>query len=331
MAHLAVFLKILAIPFGLAGLILLFQNYHKHHYQYLRIYGYLVGLVIFNEIMAMALFYIFANLAPRFSSPTALIVETIYCFLTSLARIFICYLFLLLYQYLSQNKPPNKYHKLFGIIAGLLLAIILFFSFHSLLMADVLPISTISVFIILLSNWFNIGVLIVLFRRIPELKDKGKNKAIRQFSGVILMPYVLAMLIFVFHLLDLCTNEVFVIFYFIFHLVLFGFPIFYLKPFMKMYHGSIELVDTDREKQFIKLLEKYKISRREQEVLQLICQGKTNKQIEKSLFISLQTVKDHVYNIYRKTGVKNRVQLNNLFRFPGSQPFSINQKEETTK
>ena len=60
--------------------------------------------------------------------------------------------------------------------------------------------------------------------------------------------------------------------------------------------------------------EHYDISRREREVIELICAGKTNKEIEEELFISLQTVKDHTHRIYKKTGVKNRVQLNNLVR-----------------
>jgi DNA-binding NarL/FixJ family response regulator len=40
--------------------------------------------------------------------------------------------------------------------------------------------------------------------------------------------------------------------------------------------------------------------------------GYSNHEIEKRLFISLETVKKHVSNIYRKLDVKNRVQLSNL-------------------
>ncbi|MBA7679336.1 hypothetical protein ES703_87625 [subsurface metagenome] len=61
-------------------------------------------------------------------------------------------------------------------------------------------------------------------------------------------------------------------------------------------------------------LEEYKISKREEEVIQQLCKGKTNKEISETLFISLQTVKDHVYRIYQKTDVKNRVQLINLIQ-----------------
>ncbi len=59
---------------------------------------------------------------------------------------------------------------------------------------------------------------------------------------------------------------------------------------------------------------KYEISPREAEVLREICLGKSNKEIADTLFISLQTVKDHTHNIFIKTDVRSRIQLVNLFR-----------------
>jgi DNA-binding CsgD family transcriptional regulator len=54
---------------------------------------------------------------------------------------------------------------------------------------------------------------------------------------------------------------------------------------------------------------KYNITKREMEVINLICLGKTNREIADELFISVDTVKDHNYKIFQKTGVKNRTQL----------------------
>jgi DNA-binding CsgD family transcriptional regulator len=65
----------------------------------------------------------------------------------------------------------------------------------------------------------------------------------------------------------------------------------------------------ERQKESIK----FGITKREMEIVHLICEGKSNRQIKDQLFISLQSVKDHIYRIYQKTGVKNRVQLANLF------------------
>lgn len=62
------------------------------------------------------------------------------------------------------------------------------------------------------------------------------------------------------------------------------------------------------------------ISQREWEIIQLICTGKSNKEIEDELYISLATVKDHIHNIYSKTGVKNRVQLTNMVNNSVNKP-----------
>lgn len=59
---------------------------------------------------------------------------------------------------------------------------------------------------------------------------------------------------------------------------------------------------------------KYNISEREKEIIYLILAGKSNKDIEDRLYISIGTVKNHVYNIYKKLHVKNRAQLLNLFK-----------------
>ena len=51
------------------------------------------------------------------------------------------------------------------------------------------------------------------------------------------------------------------------------------------------------------------ISQREAEIVALILRGFSNKEIAENLFISLETVKKHIFNVYKKVGVKNRLQL----------------------
>ncbi|UCE43322.1 MAG: helix-turn-helix transcriptional regulator [Candidatus Aminicenantes bacterium] len=53
----------------------------------------------------------------------------------------------------------------------------------------------------------------------------------------------------------------------------------------------------------------FQISKRESEIMGLILQGKSNKEIEDLLFISYNTVKNHIYNIYQKLGVNSRGQM----------------------
>ncbi|HEY0286977.1 MAG TPA: LuxR C-terminal-related transcriptional regulator [Pseudomonas sp.] len=52
-----------------------------------------------------------------------------------------------------------------------------------------------------------------------------------------------------------------------------------------------------------------RLTQRELEVLQLVMQGCTNKDIAQRLGISDYTARDHVSALLRKTGVKNRSQL----------------------
>jgi DNA-binding NarL/FixJ family response regulator len=63
------------------------------------------------------------------------------------------------------------------------------------------------------------------------------------------------------------------------------------------------------ETELNRIYENYNISKREKDILQLILKGKTNKDIEDELYISVKTVKNHVYNIYQKLGVKTRLEL----------------------
>lgn len=50
------------------------------------------------------------------------------------------------------------------------------------------------------------------------------------------------------------------------------------------------------------------LTQKEKEILQLISQGKSNKEIASTLFVELSTVKTHINKIYSKIGVSNRKQ-----------------------
>jgi DNA-binding CsgD family transcriptional regulator len=56
-----------------------------------------------------------------------------------------------------------------------------------------------------------------------------------------------------------------------------------------------------------------KLSPREREVVKWVMKGSSNKEIARELFLSEATVKKHLSNIFEKLGIKNRVQLINLY------------------
>ncbi|RDB65066.1 helix-turn-helix transcriptional regulator [Eggerthella sinensis] len=53
----------------------------------------------------------------------------------------------------------------------------------------------------------------------------------------------------------------------------------------------------------------YDLTRREEEILALLLQGRTRSEIARELFVSGDTVKTHIRNLYRKTGVAGKDQL----------------------
>ena len=54
---------------------------------------------------------------------------------------------------------------------------------------------------------------------------------------------------------------------------------------------------------------KYDLTKREHMILKQLMSGKDHAQICEELVISSNTLKKHILNIYRKMGIKNRVQL----------------------
>lgn len=83
--------------------------------------------------------------------------------------------------------------------------------------------------------------------------------------------------------------------------IFFGYTFFTRKPYMV----SGKPTETFKEE--------FKITDREMEIIELIIKGQTAVKIADELCISARTVTTHISNIYKKSGVKNRVQLTNLF------------------
>ena len=94
-------------------------------------------------------------------------------------------------------------------------------------------------------------------------------------------------------------------------------PAIYLWSYLHRYYSEhpLLLVSEDR---WAAMLAQYRVSDREAEVVRLLVNGKSYREIEAELFISLRTVQSHVYNVYRKLGVKSRWQLLNKLQKTGS-------------
>jgi DNA-binding CsgD family transcriptional regulator len=53
----------------------------------------------------------------------------------------------------------------------------------------------------------------------------------------------------------------------------------------------------------------YNLTGRETEIIEMLVRGMTNQELADSLFISKKTVENHLYSIYQKMDVKNRMHL----------------------
>ena len=77
--------------------------------------------------------------------------------------------------------------------------------------------------------------------------------------------------------------------------------------FYRFYFASpISKTEKTLQDSFIK---DFSITKREQEIIIALMEGKSNKELAETLFVSEKTIEAHLANIYRKVGVKNRLEL----------------------
>lgn len=82
----------------------------------------------------------------------------------------------------------------------------------------------------------------------------------------------------------------------------------YHKIFLETFSESSESASkNDAAARLEEVCQQFKLTPREKELIELIYNGKSNKEIAEILYLSESTVKTHIYNIFRKMDVKNRV------------------------
>lgn len=168
--------------------------------------------------------------------------------------------------------------------------------------------STISGFLYVFLEVFVIFMALTrIFVNAPKISDKHKRVALQSFASLNLVGLGAGIVLFFFLSRHRALGILYLFVFFAKNIL----PLFYWRTYLRRHFVAPALPTTD-EAAWEQFVDKYKISKREEEVVRLICDGKTNKEISDILYISLQTVKDHVYRIFQKTDVKNRVLLINL-------------------
>jgi len=90
--------------------------------------------------------------------------------------------------------------------------------------------------------------------------------------------------------------------YFIIH----GLPLLMLWLFHRNEPAAVLNTDSSNINRFI---ETHALTAKEADILKQIIRGASNREIAEQSFISPHTVRNHIYNIYNKTGIRNRFQL----------------------
>lgn len=153
--------------------------------------------------------------------------------------------------------------------------------------------------------WAFLSILFWSRKQAPIAK-----KFIRTFGACYLVFMVLSVAPLPIEQLFPFSRNLFIMVFLSLHLI----PIFFMNLYLDKTREMDDDSKSDFETRFSEFAEKHEISKRECEVVRLICQGYSNQEISDALFISLQTVKDHTHRIFVKTGVRNRVQLTNMIR-----------------
>jgi DNA-binding CsgD family transcriptional regulator len=78
-----------------------------------------------------------------------------------------------------------------------------------------------------------------------------------------------------------------------------------------------EILESPGPEDLAPVVREFGLTPREADVLVLLLAGKSYQAMKSELFLSLQTVKNHVSRIYGKTGVRNRIELVNKIRNVG--------------
>jgi DNA-binding CsgD family transcriptional regulator len=145
---------------------------------------------------------------------------------------------------------------------------------------------------------------LVLVWRLGSGFDPVKRRVLLTFAGLLFGAFVARSLLAGLVLVDVRLGAVALLGYFASNLA----PLLYLranadKAFEPMRAAEASPLGMEH------VFERYGITRRERQIVEKVCLGKTNKQIADELFISLQTVKDHTHRIYSKIGINSRMQL----------------------
>jgi DNA-binding CsgD family transcriptional regulator len=300
--HLSLIVLILALATGLVTSIVSVTYLQGRQPEFFRYF--LTNILLFNLLILAGLVFRYLQLRfqaddltpPPFVLPGILIVM-------AAVKLGWLYAFILMNKTLPADVAPYRRRRLLAIAA-----VVVFLGYFGVTaVASFLRYGFLNQTVIMVLETLIIGgalcVTLQLMFTAIKLGGGDRRKSILMFGGyhLCLFGIILATLVMGWlqpgpqKLVQIIANGGF--------LILFNvFPLLWIKWF--------------RPLQPVSNLERFEllgITKREREIVMLIKSGKTNQEIADELFISVATVKDHNHNLFRKSGVRNRLELANLF------------------
>lgn len=302
MEHVSIILKLVALMTGILTISYIYQSYKIYNSSILKFY--LLFCLFLNLMLFISLtsLYSSVNILENYlaykSTTLAYIITHIVSYFFIIMISFLISVFISLFEITLTRSIKTIIYLGFMVIT---LSYVIGFILRSLNLYCIL-------FPILYFSFIGVGHL-VLFLFLIFFLIKGFNIKESQKKRIILSFGIFYLIGFAFLLFgSFLPNSVKIIFHPGFMLV------FNLAPYMGVKYLILPYLRLSLTKsQGIIILDslsrKYKISKREREIAELILLGKSNREIQNQLYISLNTVKNHIYHLYQKIGVNSRGQL----------------------
>ncbi len=275
--------------------------------------AYLYFLISFNIMGFLNHIGRYLGVSLLMDSPeeTLLLVRYLFAFLAFPFVALSIYLFIAFANDMIGTKLSSLFMRLFGAAWAILFLLLVFFARNYFYTRNE---NSLFVFFqainFLGSICFFLTPFYILLRS-KGLSDNQQKRIARRFSWIYILCFGTASLMtsrFILPYFAPLTIPIMIFSFFAVNLPPLTYLIFSLKKHPIKIHRPFQ--DSDLENFY----NVHKISNREKEIIDLILDGMSNADIEKALYISPHTVKNHIYNIYQKLGVKNRVQILNLIR-----------------
>jgi len=291
--------------------------YKKYLYSFVKAIRTYIIVVLILLVLRFIYFYVRENILLYLEPNLSTVYLKILIFSNSVVTILGVYLMLNILLSFN-NKSFTKSQNIKAFLIGIIITTIYIFTslfpeyFKSLFnWLDLMTVNTF-IFNVVIYNLEFLIIISFYFIWSRIIKDKDRKRISKLFALFYITCNSLSLLALIFVVqTNISEMQLWIIQLFILSLFILA-PFLWLKfIFIKYAQTMSRLINSNVNLESI--YNKYNISEREKDIIQLIIDGKGNNEIKEILFISYHTVKNHLSNIYKKLNVKNRHELVHLF------------------